>query len=102
MQFLHKTTIEEITDKEVGVILRSNAETVDTIAARIFLKNGQLFIDCVPALRRKYVVMVPDDATVARAHTPDPPWQYAIFVHPNSEAGRFITSLLDSKIILNN
>ncbi len=102
MQFLHDTTIEEITGQKVGVILRSNSETLDTIAASTFWQDGRLFIDCIPALRRKHVVAMPDDAIVSRSHIPDPPWPYAIFVHPQSEAGRFIKSLLDAKIISNN
>ena len=102
MQFLNDTSIEEIIGKKVGVIIRSKSENLDTISASTFLQNGRLFIDCIPALRRMYVVAVPKDAIVSRAHTPDPPWPYAIFIHPNSEAGRFIKSLLDAKIISNN
>ena len=84
MQFLNETTLEEITGKKVGVILRTNAETMDTMTADTFLNDGNLFIDCIPALRRKYIVAVPDDAFISRADTPDPPWEFGIFLDPHS------------------
>ena len=102
MQYLDDTTLDEIADKSVGVIIRSNTDLMDTINAHTFVSEGNLFIDCLPSLRRKYIVAVPDDATIARAQTPNPPWKFAIFVHPKSDAGRFVKSLLDAKIIASN
>ncbi len=102
MQFLHDTTLAEVANKKIGIILRSNAEILDTISAHTFLSEDRLFIDCIPEFHRKYVVAVPGDAIVSRALTPSPPWEFAIFIHPNSEAGRFVKSLLEAKIISHN
>jgi len=101
MQFLNDTIIDEICGQGVTVVIRSNSDVVDTITANVFRKDGILFIDCIPVLRRKHVVVVPDDAIISRAD-PGTRWKFGIFVHPQSEAGRFIKSLLDAKIITNN
>lgn len=102
MHLLDDITFEEITGKKVGVILRSNSEAFETISAETYLSDDRLFLDCVPMLRRKYIIAIPDDTTVVRAQVPNPPWEFGVFIQPNSEAGRFIRSLLDAKIILNN
>src|SRR5262245_8321438 len=102
MQFLNGVTLQEVLNKTVGVILRTKSETVETISASTFLRDGKMFIDCVPALHRNYIVEVPVDAIVSRAMAPNLPWEFGLFVHPDSEAGRFIRSLLAAKIAGSN
>src|SRR5256885_11847864 len=52
---LQGTTLDGITDKTLGIIIRSNSDTLNTISACTFLDQRDLFIDCIPNLPRKYV-----------------------------------------------
>lgn len=77
-------------------------EQVATITATAFLQDGQLFIDCVPPLRRKYVTPVPDDAIISSSDRPDKPWRFGIIIRSERDAGKFIQRLFDAKTISNN
>lgn len=102
MNFLHNTSAEEIAGKEARVILNTNTEKVETISAEIFLQDGRLFIDCIPMLRRKHVVAVPEDAIISRAFTDAIRQRYGVFINPESEAGKFIQGLVDARLIYLN
>jgi hypothetical protein len=102
MQFLNNMTIGEIAGQSVTVVIRSNSDQVDTIIGDIFLKDGRLFIDCIPVFCRKHIVAVPDDAIISRAVKPGTRWKLGVFVHPQSEAGIFIKSLINRNLISRN
>ena len=102
MQFLNDTSVGEIAGQSVTVVVRSNSDQMDTITADVFLKDGRLFIDCIPVLPRKHVVAVPDDAIMSRAVKPDTRGKFGVFVHPHSEAGLFIKDLINRNLIFRN
>jgi hypothetical protein len=102
MQFLRGTTLESVDGQTVTVVIRSNLDTVQTISARAFQKNGTLLLDCVPARPGKYIVTVPGDAIISSADRTDRNWKYGIFIHPQSEAAQFIERLIATKAISNN
>jgi hypothetical protein len=102
MHFLNDTTLEAIVGQDVTVVVDTKRQQVSTITAKAFLQDGRFFIDCVPALRRKYVTPVPDDAIISSSDRPDKPWRYGIIIRAESDAGKFIQRLLDAKTISNN
>lgn len=97
MQFLRNTTLNDLLGKPVEIILRSNRQTIETISGEVFLVGGKVMIDCIPALDRKYTTPMPDDAIAVDSVDPLSGMSFAVFIHPHSEAGRFIRSLLDAK-----
>ena len=102
MEFLNDTTFGEVCGPGVTIVIQANSDTVDIITADVFLKDGRLFIDCVPVLCRKHIVAVPEDAIISRAAKPGTRWKLGIFIHPESEAGIFIKTLIDENLISRN
>ena len=100
MKFLHGTTAGEIVGKTAMIILRANTETLETIKAEIFLSDGRLCIDCNLVVRRKYVVPVPDDAVITKSASVNE--VFGVFLHPASEAAKYIKELLRLKLICLN
>lgn len=101
MHFLNGATLKGIDGQSVLVIV-DTGETVDSISATALMINGELHIDCVPPLNRKYVVKAPDSATVSRAVKAGSPADIAIIVQPSTEAGSFILNLIRTKQISRN
>ena len=81
MQFLNSTTLEAVVGQTVTLVVVTKTKTTPRIAAKAFLKDGRLFIGCIPALPEKYIVAIPEDAIISSADRPDKNWKYGIFIN---------------------
>jgi hypothetical protein len=66
MKLFNGLTLEDLDGKIVIVIERGKHDdvSVDVTKCRALLNSGQLSIDCIPNPPGKFVVAVPDDATI--------------------------------------
>jgi hypothetical protein len=99
MEFFNNTQIEDITDKSVDGFLRTDDPTmIESVPmCETFTLDGQLWIDFMPQLNRKYVAPIPDDAMVSRNEVDLAIGRYAIFLHARSPAGSMLKQLLEAK-----
>lgn len=97
MQFLRNTTLNDLLGKPVTFVLRTNEQTVETMTGEVFLAEGRVMMDCIPALDRKYSIPMPEDAIATDSVDPLSGINFGVFIHPQSEAGRFMKALLEAK-----
>jgi hypothetical protein len=98
MEFYNNTTLEDVTDKDVDVFLNTDGSMISSLPlCRTFLKDGQLWVDCIPHLEKKYTAPVPDNAMISRNDKALDAGRYGVFVNPATELGRLARHLMDAK-----
>lgn len=98
MQFLNGTKFEDFIDKDVHVIVTSDANVLDTVPLCFaFLRDGKLCVDLIPQLNKKYVVEVPEDSLFSKNEEELSVGRYAIFIGVSTQAGSLILDLLEQK-----
>jgi hypothetical protein len=96
VQFLNDTTLADVTNTDIDVFLLNGEDEVSSLPlCRTFLRAGRLWIDCVPALNRKYVAPVPANVMVSRNEVCLAAGRYGFFVPVGSLLGNLVADLLD-------
>lgn len=85
--------IHEISGIKVGVMV-TPTQKPEVLAGLGIVKNGEAFIDCLPFLKGKYVLPIPDTATIAKAQEPSAPYTYIVMVGADTELGAFVADAL--------
>jgi hypothetical protein len=98
MEFTNGTSLEEITDKDVMVCLKTATMKVSAVEkCHTFVTDGQLWVDLIPRLTGKYVMPLPDDAIIGRNDIDPTVEKYGIIISPHTQQGQFVQSLIDAK-----
>lgn len=98
MKFFNGMTLEAIVDKEVDVYVTNETETCQHFSfCQTYLENGTLWLDCMPAIKRKYVVQVPNEAAVSRNDDALEVGRYAIFLPERTAAAKYIHDIFSAK-----
>lgn len=85
-----------MTDADVDVFLVYGDDEVCSLPlCRTFVARGRLWMDCAPAMDRKYVAPVPDDVLVSRNEECLTMGRYGVFVPVSSRLGRLVAELVD-------
>ena len=96
MRFFNKTTLADVTDANVDVfLLNDDNEARSLPLCRTFLLRGRLWVDCAPALNRKYTAPVPEDVLISRNEDCLALGRFGVFVPVGSELGNLVMDLLD-------
>ena len=98
MQFFGGMSLDQLIDKDVDVCIRTSEPTGEMVElCRTFERDGQVWVDLIPKLNRKYVMPLPDDAIVSRNEADLSYGRYGVFISPASKQGQFVKSLIDAK-----
>ncbi len=96
MRFFNKTTLADVTDANIDVFLLNGENEVSTLPlCRTFSLSGRLWIDCLPALNRRYTAPMPDDVLISRNEDCLAFGRFGVFVPVGSELGNLVADLLD-------
>jgi len=103
MQFLNDTKLDDLSQKKVSLILRSGSNVVNVVVCSAIVRDGNLFLDCIPKRPGKYIAKVPDDAVISRRNesAPEHLGDFCVIVDPESEPGKLISSLSAAKHKMN-
>ena len=84
-----------MTDADVDVFLVYGDDDVSSLPlCRTFLLSGRLWIDCAPALNRKFAAPVPDDVLISRNEDCLTVGRYGVFVPLCCRLGRLVADLV--------
>ena len=85
--------IHEISGIKVGILV-TPTQKPEVLSALGIVKDGAAYVDCLPFLKGKYVLRLPDSATIAKAEDPSAPYTYIIMVGADTELGLFVADAL--------
>ena len=84
-----------MTDADVDLFLVYGDEEVSSLPlCRTFLRRGRLWVDCAPALDRRFAAPLPDNVLVSRNEDCLTTGRYGVFVPLRSRLGRLVADLV--------
>lgn len=84
-----------MTDADVDLFLVYGDEEVSSLPlCRTFLSRGRLWVDCAPALDRRFAAPFPDNVLVSRNEDCLTTGRYGVFVPLRSRLGRLVADLV--------
>lgn len=84
-----------MTNADIDLFLVYGDDDVSSLPlCRTFLRSGQLWVDCAPALNRRFAAPVPDDVLISRNEDCLAIGRYGVFVPVWSRLGRMVADLV--------
>ena len=98
MQFFNGIKLPDLVDKDVDLFVTDNkgGKGASLPLCKAFLKKDRLWVDCVPALNRRYVAAVPYESIVARDEGKLDTGRNGIFISPTSVLGQLVQTVVSS------
>lgn len=96
MRFFNETTLADVTDASVDVVLLDGNDELSSLSqCRTFLLSGRLWVDCAPEQCHKYTAPVPENVVISRNEGCLALGRFGLFVPVGSSLGNLVTELLD-------
>lgn len=94
-EFHNGATAENVVDREVQVYIRTDGDHISSMpGCRTYLREGQLWVDCAPPLKRKHVAPLPRGAMLAGSAEDE---STGAFVLAKTELGKLVHRLWDEE-----
>ena len=100
MEFFNDVVLEDFVDKTVDLYLtaKPNTAVIESIEmCETFMVDGELHVDPIPKLDKKYAFKVPDTARFSKNEEELSIGRWAIIIQRQSSEGKFLESMIKSK-----